>query len=521
MQGKHTGISAAAALGHGWSNRILLLATAGILFLTLYPFRFDFHAAVAGGGSPFLLGRSEKTAGLFDVVLNVLLFIPFGFGLAAKLRERGKSRAFTFALTLATGALFSYCIEFLQIYVPPRDSGWEDIFTNTSGSVTGFVLYEFLGKPVLDWLSNCEQWLESLLTPWRAFLVLLIYFALWFAASFQLQKTTRLRDWRPDALLVVGNDASGKFPWKGTVNTMQIWDLALRSEVAQQLSAGQATDNADPGLLVDYDFSAGPPFRNQRQIFSELTWFPSAPATSTPGLLLLDGASWLTSRVPVPDLIANLVKTNQFTLRVVCTPAQITGSDGRIMSISQPSGFLDLALRQEDSSLTFWFRNPLSENHAVLAWVVPGVFTAGRTRDILYRYDGSNLALFIDGKQEVLTYRLGAGAALAKSVRLIKAGELEGYNYIYYILVFCFPGAILGIAARNLAPLKFAGCVGLACGFLIPAFLLEWILVSTSGRSFSLHYVGLSVLVAFAGFLWINLDRWSLLRHQSNKAILS
>ena len=520
MQGKHTDISA-AALGRGWSNRILLLATAGILFLTLYPFRFDFHAAVAGGGSPFLLGRSEKTAGLFDVILNVLLFIPFGFGLAAKLRQRGKSRAFTFALALATGALFSYCIEFLQIYIPPRDSGWEDIFTNTSGSVSGFLLYEFLGKPVLDWLSNCEYWLESLLTPWRTFVVLLIYFALWFAGSFQLQKTTRLRDWRSDALLVVGNDASGKYPWKGTINAMQIWDLALRSEVAQQLSGGQATDNADPGLLVDYDFSAGPPFRNQRQIFSELSWSPSAPAAPTPGVLQLDGSAWLTSRVPVPDLVANLEKTNQFALRVVCTPVRGTGGDGRIVSISQPSGFPNLILRQEDSSLAFWFRNPLSASHALLAWVVPGVFTAGGTRDILYSYDGSNLSLFIDGKQELLTYRLGVGTALAKSVRLIKAGELEGYNYIYYALVFCFPGAILGITARNLTPLKFTPWLGLACGFLIPAFLLEWILVSTSGRSFSLHYLGLSVLVAFAGFLWINLDRWSLVRRQRHEAIVS
>jgi len=520
MRDKHIGISS-KVLGRGWSNRILLLATAGILFLTLYPFRFDFHAAVPGGGSPFLLGRSLKTARLFDVFLNVLLFVPFGFGLATELRERGKSRAFTLALALATGALFSYCIEFLQLYVPPRDSGWEDIFTNTSGSVAGFVLYEMLGKRALACLSNCEIWLETHLTQRNTVVVLLIYFALWFAVSFQLQKNTRLGDWRSDALLVVGNDASGKSPWKGTVNAVQIWDLALRGEVAQQLSAGQATGTANPGLLVDYDFSAGPPFRNQRQISSEMAWSPSVPVITAPGLLVLDGSAWLTSRVPVPDLIANLGKTNQFTVRVLCTPTNVHGADGRIVSISQTSGFPDLTVRQEDSGLTFWFRNPLSANHSALAWVVPGVFTGGGTRDILYTFDGSNLSLFIDGKEEPLTYRLGPGTALAKFVRAVKAGELEGYHYVYYALVFCFPGAILGIAARNLAPLKFSACVWLACGFLIPAFLLEWMLVSTSGRLFSLQYLGLSVLVAFAGSLWINVDRWILLRQRSNKAILN
>lgn len=518
MQDKNIGISP-KVLRSGWSNRTLLLATAGILFLTLYPFRFNFHAAVPGGDSPFLLGKSVKSAHLLDVYLNVLLFIPFGFALAAKLRERGNSRAFTLALALAAGALFSYGIEFLQLFIPPRDSGWEDIFTNTSGSVAGFVFYEMLGKRVLDWMSNCETRLGSLLTPRRAFAILLIYLALWFVASFQLQKTTRLRDWRSDALLVVGNDASGKVPWKGTVNAIQIWDLALRSEVAEQLSAGQAADSGNPGLLADYDFSAGPPFRNQKQISSELAWFPSSPASEVSGLLVLDGSSWLTSRVAVPELTTNLEKTNQFTVRVLCTPAEGAGGDGRIVSISQPSGFADLALRQEDGKLVFWFRNPLSANHSLLAWVVPGVFTAGLTRDILYTYDGSNLSLFLDGKEEPLTYRLGPGTALVKSVRLVKPAELEGYNYIYYILIFCLPGAILGIVARNLPPPRVPTLLWLAPGVLIPSVLLEWLLVSTSGRSFSFHYLGLSLLLAAGGFLWINIDRWILVRHRSKQAV--
>jgi hypothetical protein len=307
----------------------------------------------------------------------------------------------------------------------------------------------------------------------------------------------------------------------GTVNAVQIWDLALRSEVAQLLSAGQATNTANRGLLVDYDFSAGPPFRNQRQISSELAWIPSALATSASGLLLLDGNSWLTSRDAVLDLIANLGKTNQFTVRVRCTPAERAGSDGRIISIPEPSGFPNLTVRQEDSSLTFWFRNPISAADSLLAWNLPGVFSAGRTRDILYTYDGSKLSLFIDGRQEPLTYRLGPGTAVAKTVRLAKSAELEGYNYFYYILIFFLAGAILGIAARNLPPPRAAAFLWLACGFLIPAIPLESILISTSGRSFSFDYPGLAVLIAAGGFLWINIDCWILVRHQSDKAILN
>jgi glycopeptide antibiotics resistance protein len=493
--------------GCEWSNRILVLATAGILFLTLYPFRFDFHVASPAGTSSLFLGKSLKPAGFLDAFLNVLLFAPFGLSLAEKLRERGKSFAFTLAISLAAGAFFSYSIELMQYYIPQRDSGWEDVFTNASGSVVGCISYEVLGASLLRRLSRCESWLESLLTPQRALILLLIYFTLWFAASSSLQRNSRLSNWRSDAQLVVGNDASGKFPWKGTVNAVQIWDLALRREVAQQLSAGQTVDTGNPGLLVDYDFSAGPPFRNQRQISSELAWAPGAPVTSGSGVLVLDGASWLTTSVAVPDLIANLQKTNQFTVRVVCTPAETDAGDARIISISQPTGFADLTLRQEDANLVFWFRNPLSASHAILAWYYPRIFTAGRTRDILYTYDGSNLSLFVDGKAETLIYRLGPGTALVKYVRRIQPGELEGYNYIYYILIFCLPGAILGLAARNLAPPRVVACLWLACGFVIPAILLEWILVSTSGRSLSFEYLGLSVLLAAGSFLWINSDR--------------
>jgi hypothetical protein len=511
MQNQQLGVTF-KLLGSEWSNRILVLATAGILFLTLYPFRFDFHVVSPAGTSPLFLGKSLKPAGLMDAFLNVLLFVPFGFGLAEKLRERGKSFAFTLAAALAAGALFSYTIELLQYYIPQRDSGWEDVFTNGSGSVVGCITYEILGCLLLQGLSHFESLLESLLTLRRALVILLVYFALWFAASSLLQRNSRLSNWRADAQLVVGNDASGKFPWKGRVNALQIWDLALRKEVVQQLSAGQPVDTANPGLLVDYDFSAGPPFRNQRQISSELAWVPRDPVASDSGLLALDGASWLTTSVAVPDLIANLQKTNQFTVRVLCTPAETDAGDARIMSISQPAGFADLTLRQEDANLVFWFRNPLSASHAILAWYYPRIFTAGRSRDILYTYDGSNLSLFIDGKEETLTYRLGPGTALVKLVRRIQPGELEGYNYIYYILIFCLPGAILGLTARNLPPPRAAKSLRLASLFLIPAILLEWILVSTSGRSFSSLYFGLSLLLAVGSFLWINSDRRFLLQ---------
>jgi len=111
-----------------------------------------------------------------------------------------------------------------------------------------------------------------------------------------------------------------------------------------------------------------------------------------------------------------------------------------------------------------------------------------------------------------ITYRLGPRTVLAKSVRRVKSGELEGYN-IYCIRIFCLLGAILGMIPRNLPPLRAVAYVWLAFGLLLAAMLLEWVLNSTSGRSFSSEYFSLSLVFVVGSLLWMNSDRRSLLRH--------
>src|SRR5580692_11169787 len=110
-----------------WSNRILILSLVGIAYLTLFPFRFRASAVFDIHQLPFLLGDSDKHSGHLDFFLNVLLFVPFGFGFCAKLRQRGAARWTSLLLALTAGAAASYLVELLQFYIPGRDSGWEDV----------------------------------------------------------------------------------------------------------------------------------------------------------------------------------------------------------------------------------------------------------------------------------------------------------------------------------------------------------------------------------------------------------
>jgi hypothetical protein len=290
------------------------------------------------------------------------------------------------------------------------------------------------------------------------------------------------------------------------VSRLQLWDRALPRELARKVAAGEAPEGAESGLVAAYDFST-PPFRDRMKSLPDLSWTVPAAAETHRTEVVLDGRSWLTSGAPVSNLVADFKRTNQFAIQVACAPKQVHGVDGRIISISRRSGLIDMQIRQENAGLVLWFRTPLSVKHSLLAWYIPGVWAADQMRDIVFSYDGSDLSLFVDGEQDVHRYRLGPGTSLARVFRTVSPPELDGYNDIYYALVF-FPGGILlGIAARNLYPQDCPGSALVALGCLLPSLLLEYTLVLVSGRPVSFRYMALSLFLAAGGMLWINLDR--------------
>lgn len=490
----------------GWSSRILIASVAGILFVTLYPFRFAFSHHLAIDSFPFLLGSGGKTPRLFDAFLNVLLFVPYGFGVAGKLHGQRRSWLTTLGLTLAAGAAFSYAIELLQIYIPFRDSGWEDIFTNSTGAVVGFLLFDWSGQTVFRFLSACDKFLAAFLTVPRAVLVLSVYMGVWFAISVPLQKQTRLSNWSSDALLVVGNGASSRSTsaWKGEILRLEIWDRAVSSGFAPGLTSGGRIPAVDPISLAAYEFSSSSPLQDRRRLLPDLVWTPKAPVLAASEAVELDGKSWLVSRSPVSALVNDIQKTRQFSLRVLCKPAKVEGIDGRIVSISQAAGSVNFEIRQQDSNLVFWFRSPLSAKRSGLSWAISDVFAIQQPRDILLSYDGSNLSLYIDGKEERRAYPLGPGASLAQLVRRIKPGELEGYRYIFYAIVFLPLGFLLGFTWRNLVAQPVFRSLWMVLGLLLPAVFLEIILVRVSGRPISIGSIVLAALLTLGGGLWVN-----------------
>ncbi len=491
-----------------WSNRVLLLSLAGIFFLTFYPFRFEYRES-ARFIFPFSLDGWGKGGNTLDAFLNVLLFVPFGFGLAEKLRERGQSKWAAFGIVYASGALLSYFVELVQMFIPFRDSGWGDIVTNSAGAAVGALIFEFAGIALVAWFGARERSLDSWLSLPKIGVFISLYIGLWCVLAGPLQRQIKLTDWTQDTFLAVGDSASLRSspPWKGRIREIDIWNRAVPAELARKITSWTSGNRQSADPLITYRFSSGAPFQDDRHFLPNLDWASRAPSASAGDGAAFDGRSWLITAGPVSTLVRSIETSGQFALRIVCQSAEPMQNDARIVSISSPSGAANLELGQSGSAQAFWFRNPFSMQRSRMTWTVPKVFLTDQTRNLLLSFDGTSVRLFVNGRDFGHPYQLGPSIALASYVRHVKNIELEGYRYIFYAIIFFPAGCILGFAWRRSGRSWIGRGLFVIAGSVMPPMVLEWVLVDAAGRSVSFHNVCFAALLALAGSLWINADR--------------
>jgi hypothetical protein len=284
---------------------------------------------------------------------------------------------------------------------------------------------------------------------------------------------------------------------------LQVWNRSLPREILSKLSSGDTAPGLESGLLGSYDFAGPHPFRDKMNSLPNLAWTSSFPNWGDPPSAF-DGKTWLTSQLAVPTLVSSVKKTNKFTVRVVCKPAETSGIVSSIVSLSiRHPNLVDMEIGQENSALFFLLRNPLSGSRAVFGWLERNVIVPHQVLDIVFLYDGATASVYLQGMSRA-TYRLGPGAAVGRLARDMRPSALDLYSCGYYFVVFFTDGILVGIVMRRIGLRPLMLPVAVALGIVIPALLLEFILVGVSGRPISWAFAAYSAGTGIAGMLWIN-----------------
>jgi len=76
-------------------------------------------------------------------IMNVMIFIPFGFFLFAAFIKRFRATVWTSLIAISLSALFILTVESLQFLSLTRDSSLFDVFANLVGAINGVALYSF------------------------------------------------------------------------------------------------------------------------------------------------------------------------------------------------------------------------------------------------------------------------------------------------------------------------------------------------------------------------------------------
>lgn len=148
------------------------LFTALIVYASLYPFA---GWRVPGVGPlEFLLLGWPRWWTSFDLISNLLGYLPLGFLYFAALVRSGRPAGRSAWIASALGTLLSFSMEFLQNYLPQRVSSNVDLGLNAAGTVLGVGIGLILNRHggIERWQKMRERWFVARSAGGMALLVL-------------------------------------------------------------------------------------------------------------------------------------------------------------------------------------------------------------------------------------------------------------------------------------------------------------------------------------------------------------
>lgn len=488
-----------------WALRFLLFPVAIILIATLFPFEFHRDAAAIRRTDSVFLWLSTRPSSIHDFLDNVLLFLPFGFGLSLWLYRKERRLLSASLAAFAAGATLSFGVEFLQLFLPTRTSSWGDVISNAIGSALGVVVFEYGGDSILRFASAMELKVNQFLTLRRILTGFVVCAAMMLFCSAELQERANLANWSRGDTFLIGNDFGHRHPYWGRVVQVDVTDRSLTAERSRS-----AVPNARNVLTSSFE-RIWPPVED----LSPVTDAKSVVNNSARARVSARASGRKATEEPVKAggvssassarIVNSIRKSNQFTFKILCIPGKKTSNDnGTILSIADDRGDNDLYLGEQGRDAILFIRTVLLGKSSYWDLRIPDLFVKNRPREILATYNGSRLSLAVDGRNESVT--LAPGAILVRYFKGLANANAPGYAAIYEACFLVPLGFLLAFAARKSLGHSGLCRILLVGGVLVPPFLLEAVLSSVSRSPFQDGDLAVEIGMVMAAFVVMSAD---------------
>jgi glycopeptide antibiotics resistance protein len=468
-----------------WTPRIFNFSLLLILFSTLFPFDFSFQN---GFSIKEIVESFSNTSDLSDQIGNILLFMPLGFGLSGLLPAKRLGVTAKFAIVLLISASLSSTVEVLQAFLPLRASTISDIVTNTLGGGLGFLCFHLWRNTIISYALTLMEKSKKALSSKKLTAGFIGYIVLVCLISVALPGTMNLKNWDTTFPLLLGNEKTGNRPWQGSISELYIVDRAIsQQEIARAFSDKRSFAGIGDSLVGFYQLTEQGGYHDRSGHLPDLVWRGQPSKAQDESGVFLTSNHWLETATPVTSLSQRIQKTSQFTLNVTVSTAKTTqAGPARIVSLSSDTNHRNFTLGQDKSDLVFRLRTPISgENGTNPDIVVPGLFADTSFHHIIITYDGLFLNIYIDKSGNSRSFELAP----------------MSYRVLYYELIFIPLGLLLALLFKVYKGRFIFYIFLISGGILVPSLIVEGILASGSGRSFSLANLLTSLSVTVATLL--------------------
>ena len=485
-------------LGKGMSLTIILFSVSLLLVTTLSPFNFYFKEDYGNLDYyliPFEWGKSD----ILDVLKNILLFLPFGFGLASYLIRAKKLAGFkSLIITIVICFVFSYSIEVLQFFLPSRYPSLVDILSNSAGGILGLLCFLFWECKVVD----CN----SLLMRRNLQIICIGYLIFVILISISLQHFSGFSNWDNSFYLLIGNELTQDRPWQGYISEIYIVDRAIsETEVAQIYSKEKRYDSMGKSLIASYQLIGVENYHDRTENLPELIWRGKPKDVHYGEGAYLGPNHWLETAAPAIKLTQRLMRTSQFTISVtLATGASTQTGPARIISLSKDTDNRNFTLAQKGSGLVFRIRTPLTGvNGSEPRLKVPKIFANRKLQTLTITYNGTDLLLYVDGVRNSHTLEFNPGTILFSHLFGLNSFNMICFKTFYYAIVFIPLGILMTLTAEIMRSRFVIKILIIFAGLLLTPLILENIMVSVSGRDLKLENLLISILFMASPYVFL------------------